>query len=247
MLVLRHYDGDGDVMFGSRHSFILLLLLGTLSGCSARMHSPDSLSHNASTTAAKSQQSAAAKPDPASCSTTSSGSIFAGGSPEMAAETEVSEKSLQAWRLALKGDEKRSMALLNDLDRKYPKMKTVAFMKGQVLERLGKKKEAIAYYQAAVTGNDFDLMKTYKLAEAMRTAGDIKSAIPVYRGLLTSAPEFVPAHLGLAKSLLTQDKNSPEAKRELEKVVSDDPTSKDAKDAQGLLDKLNAGPGADKK
>jgi tetratricopeptide (TPR) repeat protein len=231
-------------MAESRCSLILVLLLGTLSGCGARVHSPDSLSQNPSTTAAKSQQSALSKTDPASCSSTSSGSIFAGGSPEMAAETEVSEKSLQAWRLALKGDEKKSMALLNDLDRKYPKMKTVAFMKGQVLERLGKKKEAIAYYQAAVTGNDFDLMKTYKLAEAMRTTGDIKNAIPVFRSLITSAPEFVPARLGLAKSLLAQDKNSTEAKQELEKVVSDDPTSTEAK---GLLDKLNAGPGGDKK
>ena len=136
------------------------------------------------------------------------------------------------------------MALLNDLDKKYPKMKTVAFMKGQVLEKLGKKKEAVAYYQAAVTGNDFDQMKTYKLAEAMRTTGDIKGAIPVYRSLVATAPEFVPARLGLAKALLVQDKNSNEAKKELEKVVSDDPTSTEAK---GLLDKLNAGAGADKK
>lgn len=154
----------------------------------------------------------------------------------MMAEAEVSQKALTAWRLALKGDEKNSMALLDQLDRKYPKMKTVAFMKGQVLERLGKKKEAIAYYQAAVTGDDFDMFKQFKLAESLRTTGDVAGAIPEYRRLLSSAPGFEPARLGLVKSLLVSDKHSAEAKSQLKMLVQADPNAKEARE---LLRQLN--------
>jgi Tfp pilus assembly protein PilF len=56
--------------------------------------------------------------------------------------------------------------------------------------------------------------------------------------LIEHAPDFAPAHIGLAKSLLAQDKHSAEAKQELKTALSDDPNSTEAK---ALMETLATG------
>jgi tetratricopeptide (TPR) repeat protein len=139
---------------------------------------------------------------------------------EMEMEGVVSRGCLDAWRKALKGDEKGSMSVLDDLSRKYPSVTTVTFMKGECLDRLGKKKEAIQFYKQAVSPKEFSTLHIFKLAEALRTTGQNKDAIPQYRRLIEIAPGFAPGHIGLATSLLALDKHSPEATKELDLVLS---------------------------
>lgn len=147
-------------------------------------------------------------------------------------ETAVAEQSLIAWRKALSGDEKGSLALLDKLDEKYPNILTLKFMRGQILEHFGKKKEALKYYQMAVTGNEFSSIKLFKLAEIKRTTGDAKGAVEDYRLLVQRAPDFAPAKLGLAQSLLALDKNSEEGKKLVEEVLAAEPANKEAKAIQ---------------
>ncbi|MBS2002318.1 MAG: tetratricopeptide repeat protein [Cyanobacteria bacterium SZAS LIN-5] len=147
-------------------------------------------------------------------------------------ETAVAEQSLIAWRKALAGDEKGSLAMLDKLDEKYPDILTLKFMRGQILEHFGKKKEALKYYQMAVTGNEFSSIKLFKLAEIKRTTGDAKGAVEDYRLLVQRAPDFAPAKLGLAQSLLALDKNSEEGKKLVEEVLAAEPANKEAKAIQ---------------
>lgn len=147
-------------------------------------------------------------------------------------ETAVAQQSLIAWRKALAGDEKGSLALLDQLDEKYPNILTLKFMRGQILEHFGKKKEALKYYQMSVTGNEFSSIKLFKLAEIKRTTGDAKGSVEDYRLLVQRAPDFAPAKLGLAQSLLALDKNSEEAKKLVEEVLAAEPANKEAKAIQ---------------
>ena len=144
-------------------------------------------------------------------------------------ETAVADQSLVAWRKAIAGDEKGSLALMDKLDEKYPNILTLKFMRGQILEHFGKKKEALKYYQMAVTGNEFSSIKLFKLAEIKRTTGDAKGSVEDYRLLIKRAPEFVPAKLGLAQALLAVDKNSTEGKNLIDEVLAVEPNNKEAK------------------
>jgi tetratricopeptide (TPR) repeat protein len=159
---------------------------------------------------------------------------------DYAAEQEVSDQSLKAWRLAVdhKGDE--SLKIIDALDSKYPKMKTVAFMKGQILERLGRKEEAIKWYQSSVTGNEFDLMNVFKLAEIQRQTGKNKEAVENYHKLLAGTPNFKPAQIGLAKACLKIDSHSNEAKHLLQSILESDPELTDpaSREAKMLLQNL---------
>src|SRR5262249_16701804 len=141
------------------------------------------------------------------------------------AEAAVSSGCVEAWRKCLRGDQEGAIKQLKELDKQYPRVSTVHFMLGQVMERGGKKQEAIKYYRDAVRQADFDSMHLFKLAEALRTTGDAKGSIPYYRKLLQGASdipagksdpakylEFPPGQLGLAKALLKIDPNSEEAK-----------------------------------
>jgi len=150
-------------------------------------------------------------------------------------ETAVADQSLVAWRKAIAGDEKGSLALMDQLDEKYPNILTLKFMRGQILEHFGKKKEALKYYQMAVTGNEFSSLKLYKLAEIKRTTGDAKGSIEDYQMLLKRAPDFVPAKLGLAQALLAVDKNSAEGKKLIDDVLALEPTNKEAKALQSTF------------
>lgn len=159
---------------------------------------------------------------------------------DMAIEGEVSSGCVEAWRKGLKGDEKGAMKQLNDLSQRYPNVGTISFMKGQILDHLGKKEQAIAFYQQAITGKEFSTIHIFKLAEALRVTHRDKEAIEQYNRLLAAAPDFVPGKLGLAKSLLAVDKNSKQAREQLESAVKipvDD--KKTIAEAQALLDQMN--------
>ncbi len=161
---------------------------------------------------------------------------------DYAAETEVSEKSLSAWRLGLAGHTDQAMKMLDDLDKKYPSMKTVSFMKGQVLEHAGNKQEALKFYKKAVVGDEFDAMKIFKLAELERETNKVDAAIDDYRRLLKLSPAFAPGKLGLAKSCLKQEPKSAEARELLQQIVDGDPdaTERSGKEAKLLLAELSS-------
>lgn len=142
-------------------------------------------------------------------------------------ENAVANESLTAWRKAIAGDKQGALKMLEDLDRRYPNVNTVKFMRGQVYEHFGDKKEALKYFQMAVQGNEFSSLKLFKLAEIKRTTGDAKGAIEDYRKLLEHG-EFLPAEVGMAECLYTLDKNSKESRKIIENVLSAEPKNKEA-------------------
>lgn len=143
-------------------------------------------------------------------------------------EAELSEGCVQAWRKALKGNEKEAMAQLDDLSKKYPKALTITFMKGQVQEQLGHKQQSIDYYREAVKKSGMNSMYMFKLAEALNDAGKYKEAIPTYRNLIGLNPHFPPARIGIAKALWSLDKKSTEAREQIEFALKDEPNNKEA-------------------
>jgi len=187
------------------------------SGCSTRVTVPDSASNNATigSSAASTHQTSEARPlvEPV----------------DLDAEETISKGSVQAWRKGLAGDVDGAMKQLDELNKKYPKAITVRFMMGQVLERSGRKAEAVKYYRDAVRQSQFNLMYLFKLAESLRTTGDSKGAVQTYKDLLALDPNFVPAKIGLARALWKLDKNSPEARTQIEESLAVDPKNQDAK------------------
>lgn len=141
---------------------------------------------------------------------------------------EVADSCLEAWRIALKGDEHGAMEKLRALDKKYPNTITVRFMMGQVEERCGSKENAVKFYREAVRQSRFSSMYTFKLAEALRVSGKPEEAIGEYRRLISQQPRFPDGHLGLARALMDIDKNSLEAREEIEIVLRQDPNQKEA-------------------
>jgi tetratricopeptide (TPR) repeat protein len=224
---------------------IALALTGLLTGCGTSVHAPDSATKNAtnaelSKNLVGSGKSGADKKDGVVCDESSipsskidavAGSNFSPESPDMKAETDVDETVLKAWRLAVKNQEKESLEMIDALDKKYPKFKTVAAMHAQILDHFGRKKEALKYYEEATSGNDFDLLHTFKMARAYSTAGDIKTAIEKYRKLVKEAPDFPPGKFGLAQALLSEDKNSAEARELLGSLNADDRATLEAEEA----------------
>ncbi|MDQ5933367.1 MAG: Tetratricopeptide repeat protein, partial [Cyanobacteriota bacterium erpe_2018_sw_21hr_WHONDRS-SW48-000092_B_bin.40] len=89
---------------------------------------------------------------------------------------------------------------------------------GQVLAHFGKNEEAIVHYRKASIGNEFSSLHSFKLAETYRKVGRDAEAVPLYRKLLKSAPDFIEVKLGLAQSLLKSDKA---AKEEAQKLVAE--------------------------
>ena len=138
---------------------------------------------------------------------------------DMAAEDVIAKECLQAWRKALAGDEKGSMSQLNDLEKRYPTYSTIKFMKGQVLERLGKGEESIKYYRESLDNSEFSSIRQFKLAEALRKMKKYKDAEQIYRKLLKSFTDFPDAKLGLARCLIAQDDHSKEGHQLLEETV----------------------------
>ena len=219
--------------------------LNFLSGCSTSVHAPDAATKNAanaqlSKNLVGSGKSGADKKDGVICDESSIPSAkvdavprsnFDPESPDMKAESDVDEKVLKAWRLAVKNEEKKSLEIIDSLDKKYPKFKTVAAMHAQILDHFGRKKEALKYYEEATSGNDFDLLHTFKMARAYRTAGDTKTAIEKYRKLVKEAPDFPPGKFGLAQVLLSEDKNSAEAKELFSSLNASDRATLDAEEA----------------
>lgn len=147
--------------------------------------------------------------------------------PEM--DSAVAEGCLAAWRKAIDGKVDAAMADLKALDEAHPKTGTIALMMGQVMEHAGRKKEAAGYYKEAVNRSRFSSLYLFKYAEQLRKSGDAKASIPEYRTLLKQTPNFAPAHIGLAQSLLTLDKNSKEAREEIKQALILEPENTDAK------------------
>lgn len=155
---------------------------------------------------------------------------------DMAIEGEVSQGCVEAWRKGLAHDEKGAMKQLNELGQKYPNVGTIQFMKGQVLDYLGKKEQAITFYKQAITGKEFSTMHLFKLAEALRKTHKDTEAAEQYKRLIASAPDFIPGRIGLAKSLLAVDKHSPEAREQLNETLKIDGDFKEAKDMLSAMD-----------
>ncbi|HEY9869410.1 MAG TPA: tetratricopeptide repeat protein [Candidatus Obscuribacterales bacterium] len=154
---------------------------------------------------------------------------------DMEAEEVVSKGCVEAWRKAVAGDQAGAMRQLEDLNERYPKVVTIQFMMGQVLERGGKKQEAVKHYRAAVKDSRFNMMYLFKLAESLRTTGDAKGAAQNYRELLAVNPDFAPARLGLARALFMLDKDSSEARQEAERALALDPSSKETREFMAEL------------
>ncbi|MBP9089588.1 tetratricopeptide repeat protein [bacterium] len=152
---------------------------------------------------------------------TSADSASASQQFDMAAETVISDGCLHAWRKACAGDEKAAMSELEALDKRYPQILTIQFMMGQVLSHFGKTEEAIVHYRKASIGNEFSSLHSFKLAEAYRKVGKDAEAVPLYRKLLKTAPDFLEVKLGLAQSLLKSGKGAKEAKEEAQKLLAE--------------------------
>jgi tetratricopeptide (TPR) repeat protein len=157
---------------------------------------------------------------------------------DMATMEVVSNGCLKAWRKACAGDQKGSIAMLEDLDKHYPGVLTIQMMEGQVYQHFGKNDLAIEHYKKCVSGNEFSSFHMFKLAEAMRKNGDNKGAAAYYRKIIKLAPQFGQANVGLAKCLLVDDKNSGEARTALSEATRDEQS---AKEAQKMLDELEPG------
>jgi tetratricopeptide (TPR) repeat protein len=145
-----------------------------------------------------------------------------------AVEGAISDGCLVAWRTAVKGDYKGGLKQLDELQTKYPRSTTISFMKGQILELSGDKAEAVKYYREGIRDNEYGDIKRFKLAEALRTTGDIKGAEKEYRRVLQDSPLFVDAHLGLAKVLSKKVPASSEVAVQLKEALKIDPANKEA-------------------
>lgn len=138
---------------------------------------------------------------------------------DMAAETIISKECLEAWRKALKGDEKGAMSQLGDLEKRYPKVSTIKFMKGQVLEHLGKGEEAVKFYRESLDNSEYSSIRQFKLAQAYVKLKKFKEAELIYRKLLKTFTDFPDAKLGLARCLIAQDTHTKEGHQLLAETV----------------------------
>lgn len=138
---------------------------------------------------------------------------------DMAAEGVISKECLEAWRKALKGDGKGAIAQLDDLEKRYPKFSTVKFMKGQVLEQLGRGEEAIKCYREALDNSEYSSIRQFKLAQALLRMKKYKDAEAIYRKLLKTYSDLPDAKLGLARCVIGQDTHSKEGHQLLEETV----------------------------
>ena len=203
--------------FRNFHSLRTLLLtssvlLLSLSACSSKVEPPTGRFGKLEQKTQVAAESQLMSPGSSAESATSSQQF------DMAAETVISDGCLHAWRKACAGDEKAAMSELEALDKRYPQILTIQFMMGQVLSHFGKNEEAIVHYRKASIGNEFSSLHSFKLAEAYRKVGRDAEAVPLYRKLLKSAPDFIEVKLGLAQSLLKSDKA---AKEEAQKLVAE--------------------------
>lgn len=111
-------------------------LLLSLSACSSKVDPPTDRFGKLEQKSHVSAQSEVLAPG------TSAESALGSQQFDMAAETEISNGCLHAWRKACAGDEKTAMSELEALDKRYPQILTIQFMMGQVLAHFGKNEEA---------------------------------------------------------------------------------------------------------
>jgi tetratricopeptide (TPR) repeat protein len=214
--------------FRNFHSLRTLLLtssvlLLSLSACSSKVEPPTGRFGKLEQKTQVAAESQLMSPGSSAESATSSQQF------DMAAETVISDGCLHAWRKACAGDEKAAMSELEALDKRYPQILTIQFMMGQVLSHFGKTEEAIIHYRKASVGNEFSSLHSFKLAEAYRKVGKDAEAVPLYRKLLKTAPDFLEVKLGLAQSLVKIDSaGKAEAQKLLAEVLAVKPDNAEA-------------------
>ena len=200
---------------------LLLLILIPSFGCTSKVSTNQFNQNNPANQSTTAQAG--------SDSSNSSGTAQIDDGIDYSQEMKVSDGCLSAWRKALNHNGDGAIKELKALGKQYPRATTVDLMMGQVLEHLGKKKEAVEYYRKAVNNSNSDAMYMYKLAESLSTTDDIKGTIAAYQNLLKLNPHFAPARLGIAKALLKQDKNSKQARQEVRQVLEEEPDNQEAK------------------
>ncbi|CAN5608666.1 hypothetical protein BH11CYA1_BH11CYA1_18490 [soil metagenome] len=199
------------------------LLLLSLSACSSKVEPPTARFGKLEQKSEVNAESQLMAPGTSVASATASQQF------DMAAETVISDGCLHAWRKACAGDEKAAMTELESLDKRYPQILTIQFMMGQVLSHFGKTEEAIIHYRKASVGNEFSSLHSFKLAEAYRKVGKDAEAVPLYRKLLKTAPDFLEVKLGLAHSLAKGDSaGKAEAQTLLAEVLTVKPDNAEA-------------------
>jgi tetratricopeptide (TPR) repeat protein len=161
-------------------------------------------------------------------------------------EEVVATDSLAAWRVAVKhakqkdmpkaewdkqrqADEKQSMAMLKDLEQRYPKSSTVQFMMGQVADHFGKHAEAASYFGKSTENNTHNSMYLFKLAEAESKAGQYDKAINHYQQIQEQGSGEWFVKLGLARALKAKNAKDAEADKLLEQVLQEQPDNAEAK------------------
>ncbi len=143
--------------------------------------------------------------------------------------------SNKEWQKLRAKDEKQAIQELSLLAKRYPSSSTVKLMMGQVKEHLGKKEDSIQFYMQANSLNRKNPMYLFKLAESLRKNGNTNDSIKYYRELLSIEPGFTSGEMGLAQSLLANDKRSQEAKTILARIVQQTQPSNSAQEAKSLL------------
>lgn len=161
-------------------------------------------------------------------------------------EETVATDSLAAWRVAVKHakqgdmpkanwdtqraeDLKQSMAMLKDLEERYPKSSSVQFMIGQVLDHFGKHAEAAEYFSKSIQNNTNNSMYLFKLAEAETKAGQYDKAIGHYKQIQDHGSNDWFVKLGLARALKHKDPKNTDADKLLTEVLQDQPDNAEAK------------------
>ena len=161
-------------------------------------------------------------------------------------EEVVATDTLAAWRVAVKhakqndmskadwdkqraDDEKQSMAMLQDLEQRYPKSSTVQFMMGQVEDHFGKHAEAANYFSKSTENNTHNTMYLFKLAEAESKAGQYEKAIKHYEQIQEQGSGDWFVKLGLARALKAKNPKDSDADKLLEQVLHEQPDNAEAK------------------
>jgi predicted Zn-dependent protease len=161
-------------------------------------------------------------------------------------EEVIGNDSLAAWRVAVKHakqgtmpkadwdkqraeDEKQSMAMLQDLEQRYPKSSTVQFMMGQVEDHFGKHEEAAKFFSKSTENNTNNSMYLFKLAEAETKARQYDKAIEHYSKIREHGSNEWFVKLGLARAMKGKNPKDAEADKLLEEVLREQPDNAEAK------------------
>ncbi len=129
-----------------------------------------------------------------------------------------------------------AMAHFRETIRLQPTFADAHYNLAQALQRLPDKlDEAIGEYRIAARLNPIDLEAGFNFANALATRGDLAPAIVEYQRVLALRPDFVDAHVNLARALEEAGRSPAEAIGHLETAVRLDPQNVDARNRLGRL------------